>query len=94
MAIATLFQKMRVGRTVLKRTRANNEFPPFVLYTGALLSEHGRQLLDAHGKEHRLSDKIIESNYKIIGKSESKRLIAAHWSEDVAPPREPVRKQK
>ncbi len=86
------FDKVRARRTVFKRTRKRDELPSAVLYVEWLGSENKRRVIDPEGNEHELTDKLIESNYKIVGKAEAKKLIEAHWKKHAAEKKEPVRK--
>ena len=90
--MADFFDKARARRTVFKRTGKSKNLPSAVLYLEWLGSEGKRKVLDTERQEHTLTDTVIQSNYKFVGKSEAKKLIEAHWEKDVAERQIPVRK--
>lgn len=87
------FDRLRVRKSVLKRTTKRKELPEAVLYVEWLSGEARRRLLDAERKEHVLADDVVQSNYKLVNNAQAKKLIASHWKEDVAAPQKPVRKE-
>ena len=86
------FDRLRMRRSVLKRTTKKKELPEAVLYLEWLGGETSRKVMDPEGTEQVLTDHVLESNYKLVSNAEAKKLIAAHWSKQVAKPQEPVRK--
>ena len=71
--------KARANRSVLKRTRGPNDLPTPVLYVEWLSGEMRRKVLDTTGKEHLLTDKVLQSSYKLVTGAQAKDLIAEHW---------------
>lgn len=71
--------KARAQKSVLKRTRPSQELPSPVLYMEWLAGEARRKVLDTDGKEHVLSDLVVQSNYKLVTGAQAKELIAKHW---------------
>lgn len=91
--MSDFFARLRVRKSVLKRTTKRKELPEAVLYVEWLGGEARRRVLDTDRKEHLLTDDIVQSNYKLVSNAEAKKLIASHWKEDVATPQQPVRKE-
>ena len=81
MAILDFFGKLRPYKTVLKRTRPRNELPAQLLYVDWLSGEGKRKLLDLEGTEHCITDKVLQSNYKMATGAAAKKLIKEHWAE-------------
>ena len=88
------FGNVRARRTVFKRTRPGPDLPAAALYLEWLSRERKRKVLDPDGAEHLLADTVIQSHYKIVSKSESKKLIEAHWKDEVAAAQTPLRKSE
>lgn len=44
-----------------------------------LAGEGKRRVLDTRGKEHLITDKVLQSNFKLATGADAKKLIAAHW---------------
>ena len=87
MAVADFFSKLRIQKSVLKRTRKRDDLPREALYVEWLSGEGRRKVLDTRGKEHLITDKVLQSNYKLATGSDAKKLIATHWaSTDEATP--------
>lgn len=87
------FTRLRVRKSVLKRTTPRKALPEAVLYVEWLSGEASRRLLDAGCNEHVLTDDVIQSNYKLVNNAQAKKLIESHWQDEVAKAGEPVRKQ-
>jgi hypothetical protein len=85
------FDKARIRRTVLVRTRKGPDLPEALLYIGGEAGDGKRTVLDPEHKEHRLADKILQSHYKMASGSEAEALIAEHWKKDIPAPQAPVR---
>tara|TARA_Y100001934_G_C12364257_1_gene782530 strand:+ start:1752 stop:2024 length:273 start_codon:yes stop_codon:yes gene_type:complete len=81
MALQDFLGKLRPYKSVLKRTRPKNELPTELLYIDWLSGESKRKLLDVAGNEHVLTDKILQSNYKLSTGAAAKALIKEHWAE-------------
>jgi len=80
MAIKDFFGKLRPYKTVLKRTRPRHELPTQLLYVDWLSGEGKRKLLDLEGNEHVITDKVLQSNYKMTTGASAKKLIQEHWA--------------
>ena len=91
--MSDFFDRLRVRKSVLKRTTKRKELPEAVLYVEWLSGEARRRLLDVARNEHVLNDDVIQSNYKLVSNAQAKKLIASHWKDDVATPQQPVRKE-
>jgi hypothetical protein len=91
--MSDFFDRLRIRKSVLKRTTKRKELPEAVLYLEWLSGEARRRLLDVARKEHLLADDVIQSNYKLVSNAQAKKMIASHWKEDVAAPQQPVRKE-
>ena len=76
--------KARAQRTVLKRT-TRQALPSPVLYMEWLTGESRRKVLDVDGKEHLLTDLVVQSNYKLVTGAQAKELIAKHWPDSQSP---------
>ena len=87
------FTRLRVRKSVLKRTTKRKELPEAVLYVEWLSGEARRRVLDAERKSHVFTDDVIQSNYKLVSNAVAKKLVASHWKEDVGEPQKPVRKE-
>ncbi|MED5465109.1 MAG: hypothetical protein VX699_10670 [Myxococcota bacterium] len=81
MAIQGFFEKLRPYKTVLQRTRPRHELPVAVLYVRSFMGEGKHQVLDATSAEHVITDKLLESNYKMATGAAAKKLIKEHWAE-------------
>ena len=81
MTVKDSLSKLRVFKSVLKRTRNREELPREALYVEWLAGEGKRKLLDTRGKEHIITDKLLQSNYRLATGSDAKKLIAAHWAD-------------
>ena len=93
MANNDFFSKLRVRRSVLKRTGKFSELPEKVLYVEWLSNEGKRKVLDVEGKEHAITDRKMQSNYKMATRRAAKKMIAEHWSDAQLPVVEQVRKE-
>lgn len=71
--------KARARRSVLKRTSGPTDLPSPILYMEWLSGEAKRRVLDTAGKEHLLTDNVLQSNYKLVTGSQAKTLIDEHW---------------
>ena len=91
--MSNFFERLRVRKSVLKRTTKRKELPEAVLYVEWLSGEARRRLLDAERTEHVLTDDVIQSNYKLVSNAQAKKLIASHWQADVGEPQKPMRKE-
>ena len=91
--MADFFDRLRVRKSVLKRTTKRKELPEVVLYLEWLGGEARRRVLDAEGGEHVLTDDVVQSNYKLVSNAQAKKLIATHWKGDVAAKQQPVRNE-
>jgi len=88
----SFLEKLRGLRTVLKRTRDHDDLPDEILYVAGLGGERTCRVLDDDGEEHVITEKTLQSHYKIVNKGEAKRLIEEYWSDKVGPKQQPVRK--
>ncbi len=79
MSVQNFLEKLRPYKTVLKRTSSRKEFANELLYVEWLSGEGKRKLLDHGGNEHVLTDKSLESNYKMATGGAAKKLIKEHW---------------
>ena len=79
MSVQSFLEKLRPFKTVLKRTSSRQEFRTELLYVEWLTGEGKRKLLDYGGGEHVLTDKELESNYKMATGGAAKKLIKEHW---------------
>lgn len=93
MSISDFFSRLRIRKSVLKRTTKRKELPEAVLYVEWLSGEARRRVLDAERKEHVLTDDVVQSNYKLVSNAVAKKLIESHWKADVGEPQKPVRKE-
>lgn len=91
--MSDFFSRLRVRKSVLKRTTKRKELPEAVLYVEWLSGEARRKVLDAEGGEHLLTDDVVQSNYKLVSNAQAKKLIDAHWKDHVVAPQPPVRKE-
>jgi hypothetical protein len=91
--MADFFTRLRVRRSVLKRTTRRKSLPEAVLYLEWLGGEASRRLLDVERQEHVLTDDVIQSNYKLVSNAQAKKLIASHWQDEAAQAGEPVRNE-
>ena len=80
MAIPDFFGKLRPYKSVLKRTKPLKELPAELLYVHGLTGEGKRKLLDIESKEHILSDKLLQSAYKMSSGAVAKTRIKEHWA--------------
>ena len=80
MALQGFFEKLRPYKTVLQRTRPRHELPVAALYVRTLVGEGKHQVLDAGSAEHLITDKLLESNYKMATGATAKKLIKEHWA--------------
>lgn len=76
--------KARAMRSVLKKTRTRSDLPSPVLYVEWLSGENKRRVLDTAGTEHRITDAVLQSNYKLVTGGQAKELIAEHWAKQAA----------
>ena len=81
MAIQDFFGKLRPYKSVLKRTRPRHELPTTLLYVDWLSGEGKRKLFDSEGNEHVITDKLLQSNYKLSTGAAAKKLIKEHWAD-------------
>ena len=81
MALKDFFGKLRPYKSVLKRTRPRHELPTQLLYVDWLAGEGKRKLVDMQGAEHVLTDKVLQSNYKLSTGAAAKALIKEHWAD-------------
>ena len=91
--MSDFFTRLRIRKSVLKRTTKRKELLEAVLYLEWLGGEAKRRVLDAARQEHVLTDDVIQSNYKLVSNTEAKKLIAAHWQADMGEPKKPVRNE-
>ena len=89
MALQNFLEKLRPYKTVLKRTSSRREFAAELLYVEWLAGEGKRKLLDHDGNEHVITDKSLESNYKMATGGAAKKLIETYW-----PKANPAKKAK
>ena len=75
------FSKLQAYRTVLTRTRPRNELPTQVLYLEWLAGQGKRRVIDTEGNEHVITDKMLQSNYKMATGSSSKKIISQYWAD-------------
>ena len=80
MAVSDFFSKLRIQKSVLKRTRKRDDLPREALYIEWLAGEGKRKVLDTRGKEHLITDKVLQSNFKLATGADAKKLIATHWA--------------
>jgi hypothetical protein len=73
------FRNIRAKKSVLRRTRPRPELPQYVLYLGELVGQNQRRVVGPAGEEKILSDKVVESNYKLVSGPEAEDLVKAHW---------------
>ena len=81
MAVLNFLEKLRPYKSVVRRTRPQKDLPEELLYIDWLGGEGKRKLLDLQGNEHTLTDKVIQSNYKMATGSYAKKLIKEHWAD-------------
>ena len=74
------FRNIRPRKSVLKRTRPRADLPQYVLYLGELVGQNQRRVVGPTGEEKVLTDKIVESNYKLVSGPEAEALVQEHWS--------------
>jgi hypothetical protein len=89
--MSDFFARLRVRRSVLKRTTKRKDLPEAVLYLEWLSGEAKRKVLDGAGQEHVFADDLLQSNFKLVNNAEAQKLIDAHWKKHVAEPQAPVR---
>jgi hypothetical protein len=80
MAVPDFFNKLRPYKTVLKRTKPPATLPGELLYVHGLAGERKRSLLDASGETHTMTDKVLQSTYKMTNAKTAKTLIEEHWA--------------
>jgi hypothetical protein len=85
------FSKWRAHRTVLVRTRKRPDLPESLLYVGGDGGDGKRAMLDPEGKEQRIADAILQSQYKLATGSEADSLIAEHWAKAQPKPQKPAK---
>jgi hypothetical protein len=88
MAVPDFFNKLRPYKTVLKRTKPPATLPGELLYVHGLAGERKRSLLDTSGETHTMTDKILQSTYKMTNAKTAKTLIEEHWA-NAKPQQEP-----
>ncbi len=91
--MADFFSRLRVRRSVLKRTTKRKDLPPAVLYLEWLSGENSRRVMGPDGQAHVFTDDLLQSHFKLVSNTEAQRLIEAHWQKEIAPTQEPVRKE-
>jgi len=80
MAIQDFLGKLRPYKSVLQRTRPRHELPTQLLYVDWISGEGKRKLLDLEGNEHVITDKLLQSNYKLTTGASAKKLIKDNWA--------------
>ena len=88
--MSDFLSKARTRRTVLKRTRDRADLPSPVLYMEWLAGESKRRVLDTAGKEHLLTDNVVQSNYKLMTGAQAKELIEQHWPDALSSAADPA----
>ena len=79
MSVQSFLEKLRPFKTVLKRTSSRQDYRTELLYIEWLSGEGKRKLLDPAGSEHVLTDKELQSHYKMATGAAAKKLIKEHW---------------
>jgi hypothetical protein len=81
MAILSFLEKLRPYKSVVRRTRAKADLPEELLYADWLGGEGSRKMIDLQGNEHVITDKVLQSNYKLATGAYAKKLIKEHWAD-------------
>ncbi|MBT6179191.1 MAG: hypothetical protein HOI23_18245 [Deltaproteobacteria bacterium] len=81
MAVLNFLEKLRPYKSVVRRTRAKAELPEELLFADWLGGEGARKMIDVQGNEHILTDKVLQSNYKMATGAYAKKLIKEHWAD-------------
>ena len=89
-----IFQKLKVNQTVFQRTKNAPELPKWALYSEWLSGQNKRRVLDPEGQAHDLDDKVLQSHYKLVTKSQAKKLLAQYWPQESAKTTQPAEASK
>lgn len=81
--MSDFLKALQARRSVLKRTKPKADLPALALYMEALSGEMKRRVLDEQGGEHLITDKMIQSYYRVLPGSQAKELIAQHWASQI-----------
>ncbi|MEM6731035.1 MAG: hypothetical protein AAF658_05740 [Myxococcota bacterium] len=73
-----IVDKLKGGKSVLKRTKPGKDLPRLALYVG--MAGTGRTVRAPDGTETDLSIPVLTSHYKLVTGSKAKALIEEHWS--------------
>jgi hypothetical protein len=71
--------KLLAKRSVLERTKKQDNLPNLALYTQWLGGTGQRRLIDIEQGEHIVDDKTVKSCFRMLTGSQSKALIKEHW---------------
>lgn len=77
--MSDFFRHFHARETVLKRTQERPGLPRLLLYVEWLAGQMSRRVIDATGKEHVLTDNVLQSSYRMLTGAQAEESLRDHW---------------
>ena len=76
--MSEFFDRLRMRRSVLKRTTRRKDLPEAVLYLEWLGGEMSRKVMDPEGNKQVITDHLLESNFKLVNKKTQENPVSGY----------------